>query len=97
MSPTENRKETTMSLQFSECEEEIINMINSNTGDSALNERVSLVNGFVNQRVIDDFNKEPEIFDPEMPMIAVVGEDSGRVYLYALKALLHKFEHKKNG
>lgn len=76
------------SLKFSEYKEQIINALNIKGGVLGIQEPVSLIDGFINQPIYNEFTGAFVIGGLAIPMVAVVGNNSGRIYFFALKALL---------
>lgn len=74
-------------LKFSEYKERITNALNSKGNSLGIQETVSLIDGFINQPIYSELTGAFVIGGPTIPMIAVVG-NSGRIYFFALKALL---------
>jgi len=75
------------SLKFSEYKEQIIKSLNDKGSSLGIQEPVKLIDGFINQPVYNELTDSFVIGGPTIPMIAVVG-NSGRIYFFALKALL---------
>jgi len=75
-------------LKFSEYKEQIVNALNVKGGALGIQEPVSLIDGFINQPIYNEFTGAFVIGGPAIPMVAVVGNNSGRIYFFALKALL---------
>jgi len=75
------------SLKFSEYKEQIIKSLNDKGSSLGIQEPVKLIGGFINQPVYNELTDSFVIGGPTIPMIAVVG-NSGRIYFFALKALL---------
>lgn len=52
----------------------------------------SLINGFLNPSVQSEISSGINMGGPSMPMVGLVGNASGRVYAFALKAILPDIE-----
>lgn len=75
-------------IKFSEYKQRIIDALNSRSSQLGITEPITLVDGFVNQPLQTEFTGGLVIGGPAIPMVAVVGNNSGRIYYFALKALL---------
>ena len=75
-------------IKFSEYKQRIIDALNSRSPQLGINEPITLVDGFINQPLQIEFTGGLVIGGPAIPMVAVVGNNSGRIYYFALKALL---------
>ena len=76
------------SLKFVDYKDKIIKALQDKHVSLGIQEPVTLVDGFFNQPVYKEFTGAFVIGGPTIPMIAVVGNNSGRIYFFALKALL---------
>jgi len=79
-------------VKFSDYKQRIIDALNSRNSTSNSNlgitEPITLVDGFINQPLQSEFIGGLVLGGPAIPMIAVVGNNSGRIYYFSLKALL---------
>jgi hypothetical protein len=77
-------------IKFSEKKEEILNALNEKitSGKWYINEKVTIIDGFVNQPMSMELSGSFIIGGPSVPMIMLVGTESGRIYYFALKAIL---------
>lgn len=57
-------------------------------GDLKISEPVTLIDGFVNQPLQGEISGSITIGGPSIPMIMLIGNNSGRIYFFALKAIL---------
>ncbi|MBU3668362.1 MAG: hypothetical protein FGM57_00155 [Candidatus Taylorbacteria bacterium] len=73
---------------FSEYKEKIKKAIDTRSSILGINEPVSIIDGFVNQPIQNDLSGSFVIGGPTIPMVMLVGSHSGRVYYFALKALI---------
>lgn len=78
-------------LKFSDHKQSILEALQEKGQSLGINESVNLIDGFINQPIYQEFSGNVIIGGPTIPMIAVVG-NSGRVYFFALKALLPNLE-----
>ena len=76
------------SLKFSDYKNQIIKALDDKKNFLGIQEPVSLIDAFINQPIYKEFTGAFVIGGPTIPMIAVVGNNSGRIYFFALKALL---------
>ena len=77
-----------MATKFSDYKEKIINILTQKQPLLGIPESVSLIDGFINQPIQQELSGNIIIGGPTIPMIAVVGNTSGRIYYFALKALI---------
>ena len=77
-----------ISINFSKYKERITNALKQKQLNLGIHEPVSLVDGFINQPIQQELSSNIVIGGPSIPMIAVVGNTSGRIYYFALKALI---------
>ncbi|ADG25270.1 TPA: hypothetical protein JBI72_01310 [Legionella pneumophila] len=77
-----------MNIKFTDYREKIIQELNNKKVFLGINEPVSLIDGFINQPIQQELSGNIVIGGPTIPMVAVVGNNSGRIYYFALKALL---------
>lgn len=77
-------------IKFSEIKERLVQALNIKLSQNKLqvSEKVTIVDGFVNQPLSMELSGSFVIGGPAVPMIMLVGNDSGRVYYFALKAIL---------
>ena len=57
-----------------------------------IKESVSLVDGFVSQPISMELSNSVMLGGPMIPMIMLVGNESGQIYIFALKAILKDIE-----
>ena len=72
-------------MKFEDVREKILEKL-KDLKERKIDENATLVEGFVNQSLTKK-SDELTIGGPSVPMIMLVGNDTGRVYLFALKAL----------
>lgn len=75
-------------LKFSDYKEELIKALNARVSDHGITEPTTLIDGFINQPLQTEFTGGFVVGGPAIPMVAVAGNKSGRIYYFALKALL---------
>jgi hypothetical protein len=75
---------------FSDMRQEIIEELEKliKNDKARIEEKVGLVDGFVKDPVSNELTSDIIIGGPMVPMVMLVGEETGRVYLFALKILL---------
>ena len=77
-----------MTIKFSDYKEKIIKALNEKAPQHGIQEPTILVDGFMNQPIQKESIGGLVIDYPAIPMVAVVGNNSGRIYFFALKKLL---------
>lgn len=77
-----------MTIKFSDYVEKIKKILNEKGDALGINEPSTLIEGFMNQPVYQEFTGGLIVGGPTVLMIGVVGDKSGRIYYFALKALL---------
>lgn len=77
-------------IKFSEIKEDLVKVLNEKIKNNKLHlsEKVTIVDGFVNQPLSMELSGSFIIGGPAVPMIMLVGDESGRIYYFALKAIL---------
>lgn len=77
-------------IKFSEIKAELVNALNEKlkANKLQLTEKVTIVDGFVNQPLSMELSGSFVIGGPAIPMIMLIGDESGRIYYFALKAIL---------
>ena len=78
-------------IKFSDYKQEIIDAINSRQSYLGINEPTTLIDGFFSQPLQNEFTSDLIIGGPTIPMIMILGNNSGRIYYFALKVLLPDF------
>lgn len=74
-------------IKFEEYKDRIIEAL-KNKGNIGLTEPVTLIDGFVNQPIHNELSGSFVLGGPAIPMIMLLGSNSGRIYYFALKAIL---------
>lgn len=75
-------------INFEDVKEEILTELKNRYNELEISEPVSLVDGFVNQQFGMELSSSIVIGGPIIPMIMLLGKKSGRIYFFALKAIL---------
>jgi len=75
-------------INFEEIRPRILAELDKRFESMGISESVSLVDGFVSQPFTMELSSTYVIGGPIIPMIMLVGEDSGRIYFFALRAIL---------
>lgn len=84
----ENNQEPKI-VKFEDIKNQILEEINKRGSTKHwIHESTTLINGFVNQPITMELSWNFTIGWPTIPMIMLLWNDSGRVYYFALKALL---------
>lgn len=79
-------------IKFSDIRQDIIFELHKRAQDIGIAESVTLVEGFVNQPFGMELSGTYIIGGPTIPMIMLLGNTTGRIYFFALKALLRNIE-----
>ncbi len=81
-------------IKFSDIKPTVVKALEEKIRNNKLHisESVTIVDGFVNQTLSTELSGSFVIGGPAVPMIMLIGDDSGRVYYFALKALLSDIE-----
>lgn len=75
-------------IEFEDVREEILEKMKSKGNESGISEPVGLISGFMTQTKTTTLSTSVAIGENAMPMIACVGENSGRMYFFALGAII---------
>ena len=73
---------------FADLKSDIIKALQDPRKKIKLDESVTLVEGFVSQPLNMHATGDLVIGGPSIPLVVLVGKDTGRVYYFALKAIL---------
>lgn len=84
----EDKKEEQRFLKFDNLKDKILKEVNKRFEDMGIDEPIELVSGFINMSVNMELTNALIIGGPTIPMIMLFGKQSGRIYFFALKALL---------
>ena len=87
----DNKKQPQV-IKFEEIKAKLIELINTKLPQLGLTEPVTLVDGFVNQPVSMELSGSFILGGPTIPMVMLVGNKTGRIYFFALKALMPNIE-----
>ena len=80
-----NEKKT---LKFEEVKSRIVSELEKRYENLGITEEVTIIDGFVNQPFTMELSNTFMIGGTTIPMIMLVGKDSGRIYFFALKAII---------
>lgn len=75
-------------INFLDYRQRILDALNTRADALGINEPTTLIDGFISQPLQSELTGAFVIGGPTIPMIAVVGQTSGKIYYFALKALL---------
>lgn len=73
-------------IKFEDTREKILEALKQRR--TTINEPVTLLEGFVNEPFAKELSRSFIIGDATVPMIILLGSESGQVYFFALKAIL---------
>jgi hypothetical protein len=81
-------------IKFSKIKKDILKSLNKKLNEDKLHitEKVTLVDGFVNQVHLPNLPKDWIIGGSSIPMIILVGDESGQIYYFALKTILPELD-----
>ncbi len=74
-------------IKFEEYKQKIIDALNRK-GNLGISEPVSLIEGFANQSLQAELSGSLTLGGPTIPMVMLLGSNTGRVYFFALRAIL---------
>lgn len=74
-------------INFTEYKQKILDALTSK-GNLGITEPVTLIDGFINQPISNELSGNIVIGGPAIPMIMLIGNNTGRIYFFALKAVL---------
>jgi hypothetical protein len=75
-------------IKFEEIREKIVSELKHRSKKFRIEESVTLLDGFVNTPFGKELSDSFVIGGPTIPMIMLVGNDSGQIYFFALKAII---------
>lgn len=77
-------------IKFSEIKNDLVVALNEKLKGNKLHltEKVTIIDGFVNQPLSMELSGSFVIGGPAIPMVMLIGDESGRIYYFALKAIL---------
>jgi hypothetical protein len=73
-------------IKFEDVKKDILDALNNRR--IKITEPVTLLEGFVNEPFAKELSSSFLIGGPTVPMIMLLGDESGQIYLFALKAIL---------
>lgn len=87
----ENSKEQNV-LKFEDVQEKIMAELQKRSEKFGLTESVTLFGGFMNQPFCTELSDSFVLGGPTVPLIMLIGNETGRVYFLALKAVLEDLD-----
>lgn len=81
---------TQRTLKFDDIKQEILSTLERK--GKTFGESVSLVDGFVSGPFSTELSDSVILGGPTIPMVMLIGNDSGQLYFFALRALLKDIE-----
>jgi len=77
-------------IKFNDIKNDLVVSLNEKLRGNKLHlpEKVTIIDGFVNQPLSMELSGSFVIGGPAIPMIMLIGDESGRIYYFALKAIL---------
>lgn len=79
-------------IKFQDVQQTIITELKERAQKIGISESVTLVDGFISQPFTMEISRSFIIGGPTIPMIMLLGNESGRIYFFALKAILKDME-----
>ena len=79
-------------MKFKDYKKEIVEELKDRLNKIPLQEKATLIEWFFYPHICDKYTSVISLWWPTVPMVGVVWDESGRVYFYALKALLSNLE-----
>jgi hypothetical protein len=94
--PSREYTENMSVIQFSEYQDEILEEINKLTAKNYFrgDKNLTLIEGFVSQTITTTFGMASDEINQTIPMVMLVGLQTGRVYYLALKVLIPRINLK---
>lgn len=83
-------------VKFEEVKDSIIEAIKRKSDKLNIKESVTLVQGFVSQPYSMELSNFILIGGPTIPMVMLLGNETGRIYFFAYKALVHGVAEQKH-
>ena len=81
-----------VNIKFPDYKEDILKALNEKSVENGIHEPNTLIEGFISQPLYNELTWGLVIWWPTIPMVAVVGNSSWRIYFFALKILLPKLD-----
>jgi hypothetical protein len=80
-------------VKFADIKEKIRRALNEKEPKKlGIDEKIQLIDGFVNLQLDTELSGNITVGGPRIPTVSVLGVESGRIYFFALKALLPEQE-----
>jgi hypothetical protein len=79
-------------IKFQDVSKAIVAELESRGQEIGVTEPVTLVDGFISQPFSMELSNSFVIGGPTIPMIMLLGNKSGQIYFFALKAILKNME-----
>lgn len=78
--------------QFADLRQRIIEKLKERSERVGIAESVTVLDGFVTEPFKTELTGAFTVGGPTIPMVVLLGNESGRIYFFALKALLPELE-----
>jgi hypothetical protein len=79
-------------IAFKDIQNSLMDELKKRLQTLEIKESVTLVEGFISQPFNKELSTSFVLGGPTIPMVMLLGNESGRIYLFALKALLKDME-----
>ena len=75
-------------INFEDIKDRIVLELEKRSEKLQISEPVTLVDGFLNEPFSKELSNSFVVGGPTIPMVMLVGNESGKIYFFALKALI---------
>ncbi len=79
-------------IKFEDVKQSLIEELQKRSDKIGITESVTLLEGFVSEPFSKEYSNTYVLGGPMVPMIMLIGNESGRIYFFALKAILKNIE-----
>lgn len=77
-------------IQWDDIKNDVLQVLKKQSGLTEPN--ITMVDGIISSQFLTEMNNSPMLGGPTIPMVAVINDDSGQLYFYALKALIKELD-----
>ena len=75
-------------IRFKDIKDRIMSELEKRMDKTGISEKITLINGFLNEPFSKELSDALVVGGPKVPMVILVGNESGRIYLFALRELI---------
>lgn len=83
-------------VNFFDVKDSILDALRKRWDLLGIDEKVAIIDGFFNPAYSDILTDQIILGGPTVPMVVLVGTETGRVYLFAYKALMEEKQNKES-